>query len=181
MINMILVRGGDMNMGFDGDKSMDMNSEPIHQVSVTSFYIGERCITNDLAKELLNKKIKSNKPYFVGDWKEVEMIINSISQITKLPVRLPTEAEWEFAACSDQQSKIFVYNDDDEFCSDFFGKFENLLESTIDPTGPTKGRRHVVRYYGKGNKKFDRDHDEDENRIRLVIKAKELKIKGTGD
>lgn len=173
-INMFLVRGGDMNMGFDGDDSMDMNSEPIHQVSVTSFYISERCITNDLAKELLNKKNNSKKPFFVGDWKEVDAIIKAISEITKLPVRIPTEAEWEFAACSDQQSRIFVYNDDDEFCSDYFGKFENLLESTIDPTGPTKGRRRVVRYYGKGNKKFDRDHGDDENRIRLVIKAKEM-------
>ena len=41
VIRMVLVRGGDMNMGFDGRHSRAMKSEPVHKVKVTSFYISE--------------------------------------------------------------------------------------------------------------------------------------------
>lgn len=171
-INMILVRGGDMNMGFEGDDSVDMNSEPVHPVSVTSFYISNKCITSKLAKELIDKKVDTGRLYYRGKWKDIEALIRQINQITGLPLRVPTEAEWEFAACSDKQNLIFEYNDDDEFCSDYFGSFDNFY-NTIDPTGPDTGRRHVVRYYGKGDRKFDRDHSDPANRIRLVMKAKD--------
>jgi small nuclear ribonucleoprotein (snRNP)-like protein len=38
-VEMILVNGGRMNMGYDGSGSLRMNSEPVHEVVVTSFYI----------------------------------------------------------------------------------------------------------------------------------------------
>lgn len=171
-INMILVRGGHMNMGFDGDDSVDMNSEPVHPVSVTSFYISDKCLTSKLVKELIDKKVNTEILYYWGKWKDIEVLIQKINQITGLPLRVPTEAEWEFAACSDKQNIIFEFNDDDEFCSDYFGSFDNFY-NTIDPTGPDSGRRHVVRYYGKGDRKFDRDHSDPANRIRLVMKAKD--------
>ena len=172
-IKMILVRGGDMNMGYDGKGSMDMNSEPIHRVSVTSFYISNTCITSILAKQLTDKKV-SDRTFYIAKWEDINTMTQTIAQRTGIPVRMPTEAEWEFAACSEQQNLIFKYNDDDEFCSDYFEKFNTLSESTIDPTGPISGRRHVVRYYGKGNNKFDRDHSDSENRLRLVVKAKDI-------
>lgn len=150
-INMILVRGGHMNMGFDGDDSVDMNSEPVHPVNVTSFYISDKCLTSKLVKELIDKKVNTERLYYWGKWKDIEVLIQKINQITGLPLRVPTEAEWEFAACSDKQNIIFEFNDDDEFCSDYFGSFNNFY-NTIDPTGPDTGRRHVVRYYGKGIK-----------------------------
>lgn len=171
-INMILVRGGNMNMGFDGDDSVDMNSEPVHPVSVTSFYISDKCLTSKLVKELIDTKVNTERLYYWGKWKDIEALIRQINQITGFPLRVPTEAEWEFAACSDKQNLIFEYNDDDEFCSDYFGSFDNFY-NTIDPTGPDTGRRHVVRYYGKGDRKFDRDHSDPANRIRLVMKAKD--------
>ena len=172
-IKMILVRGGDINMGFDGKGSMDMNSEPVHQVSVSSFYMSERCITSKLAKDFIDKKVDLRRTFYVGKWEDINTIIDALSQKTGLPLRLPTEAEWEFAACSEQQNLLFIHNDDDEFCLDFFGSFEDLTEQTLDPKGPASGRRHVVRYYGKGNNKYDRDHSDPKNRMRLVIKAKD--------
>ena len=175
-ISMILIRGGEMNMGFDGDDSMDYNSEPIHRVSVTSFYLSKRCISVDLAKQLTDKKYRNNHGFYCAKWENVDAMAKAIADKVALPLRLPTEAEWEFAACSKQQNKLFVYNDDDEFCSDYFGEFSTLTEGTIDPIGPSSGRRHVVRYYGKGDKKFDRDHSDAENRMRLAIKAKNINL-----
>ena len=172
-IKMILVRGGDINMGFDGKGSMDMNSEPVHQVSVSSFYMSERCITSKLAKDFIDKKVDLRRTFYVGKWEDINTIIDALSQKTGLPLRLPTEAEWEFAACSEQQNLLFIHNDDDEFCLDFFGSFEDLTEQTLDPKGPASGKRHVVRYYGKGNNKYDRDHSDPKNRMRLVLKAKD--------
>lgn len=170
-IKMILIRGGEMNMGFDGKDSQDMNSEPVHRVRVTSFYISKECVPTSLASQLTDRKMSLDRPFFIAKWKYVEEMADTIAKITGIPVRIPTEAEWEFTACSEKQNDIFSYNDDDEFCSDYFAEYVN--ETIVDPTGPQKGRRHVVRYYGKGNRKFDRDHSDSENRMRLAIKAKD--------
>lgn len=172
-IKMILVRGGDMNMGFDGKGSIDMNSQPVHKVSVTSFYLSETCIKSELALQLTDNKFDKTREFYIGKWVDVDAMAKKIGQITNLPIRMPTEAEWEFAACSDKQGLIFKHNDDDEFCSDYFAEF--VMESITDPSGPVSGRRHVVRYYGKGNRRFDRDHSDSANRLRLAIKAKDLK------
>ena len=180
-IKMILVRGGDMNMGFDGSGSRDMNSEPIHRVSVTSFYLSETCIPSNLATQLTDKKVNMGRTFYFGKWVDVNAMANKIAQQTGLPIRMPSEAEWEFAACSEQQRLIFTKNDDDEFCLDYYAEFENLVESVLDPTGPVYGRRHVVRYYGKGNRKFDRDHSDSENRLRLAVKAKDVNFELTVD
>ena len=59
-IKMILVKGGEMNMGFDGDDSLDMKSEPVHRVKVTSFYISDEFIPSLLAAKLTDRKINKN-------------------------------------------------------------------------------------------------------------------------
>ena len=104
--------------------------------------------------------------------------IVSRTEVSQVPVRIPTEAEWEFAACSQQQHILFSTCNDLEVCSDWFASFESI-DYAIDPTGPSKGKNHVTRsfsrmeskfyriyvgYYGFGNKRYDR----------LVVKARDV-------
>ena len=177
-IKMILVKGGEMNMGYDGDGSRGMKSRPVHKVKVTSFYISDEFIPTRLAAKLTSKKIDTDWPYHEDKWIELSEMANSIGKEVGMPVRLPLEAEWEFAACSKQQSSIFTKCDNNEFCYDFFAPYENSSEVVVDPEGPKNGKKHVVRYYGNGNakEKFDRSDYDPKNHFRIVIKAKDVKF-----
>lgn len=176
-INMILVRGGDMNMGFDGDDSRDMRSEPVHKVSVTSFYISDTFIPSVLAQKLTNKKINTKWPYHEDRWGVINDMISKMAKEVGMPLRLPLEAEWEFAACSKQQKMIFAKCARNEFCFDFLAAYEKISESVVDPTGPESGDKHVARYYGEGNRKFDRSESDSKNHFRIVVKAKDINNK----
>jgi small nuclear ribonucleoprotein (snRNP)-like protein len=153
-IRMILVRGGDYMMGFDGRHSMAMKSEPVHKVMVTSFYISKFYVTSDIVKNY-KKKVGKETFYQAKNWEDANNIATAISEDNKLPLRLPTEAEWEFAACSSVQNRIFDYCGSIEYCSDFFGKF-NKWEEKPDPTGPINGKHHVIRAYNQVKGKYNR-------------------------
>ena len=172
---MILVRGGDYMMGFDGRHSMAMKSEPVHKVMVTSFYISKFYVTSDIVKNY-KKKVGKETFYQAKNWEDANNIATAISEDNKLPLRLPTEAEWEFAACSSVQNRIFDYCGSIEYCSDFFGKF-NKWEEKPDPTGPINGKHHVIRAYNQVKGKYNRTLLYDRKNycyFRLAIKAKDL-------
>lgn len=69
-IKMILVRGGDMNMGFNGRHSRSMKSEPVHKVGVTSFYMSETFVTTEIIAEVTGEKVKRIRkatiPHVIG-------------------------------------------------------------------------------------------------------------------
>lgn len=175
-IKMILVRGGDLNMGYDGRHSLKYKSEPVHKVKVTSFYMSEEYITRSIASTLIPKiKIKKDPYYSDEEYDYLNEIAVSIAKHTNIPVRIPTEAEWEYAACSEKQSVLFDKCKDYEFCSDWFGVFEKY-DGLKDPTGPSKGKRHVYRSYSKFSSKYDRSSLKEQKKMyfRIVVKAKDV-------
>ena len=153
LIKMILVRGGDMNMGYEGKGSLTMNSEPLHKVTVTSFYLSETFVTSKVYQEVTDK----------------------IDKKVGLPVRLPTEVEWEYAAFSPVKNILFSVCKDFEYCLDLYKKYQPGY--AIDPTGPVKGNKHVRRAFNRPDGKLDRSPESGGACFRLAIKAKDIIIK----
>ena len=187
-IKMILVRGGDMNMGFDGSGSRSMNSEPVHKVGVTSFYMSETFVTSSIVANISENSSKSD--YYKTSWKDANDIVQIIADKSGLTVRLPLEAEWEYAACSHEQDKIFNKCQNPEFCSDFYEEYKDT-EYRIDPKGPNKGVKkfgkqrssshnrqysgiHVMRAYNNEKGKLSREGTTHNCYFRIVVKAKDV-------
>ena len=112
---MVAVEGGTFQMGATSEQqSPDGNEKPVHQVTLSSFSIGETEVTQELWEAVMG----SNPSYFKGSqlpvecvsWNDCQTFITKLNQLTGQTFRLPTEAEWEYAARSGNQSKGYQYS-----------------------------------------------------------------------
>ena len=107
---MVTVPAGTFAMGSNDDAT----EKPIHQVRIKSFAIGKYPITvrewNQCvaAKACTNKATgKDDAPVTNVSWNDAQQFTEWLSGVTKKQYRLPTEAEWEYAARGGTQTKYW--------------------------------------------------------------------------
>lgn len=115
-IEMVKVEGGTFMMGAIPEMKNSWTEErPIHQVTLTNdYYIGKYEVTQSLWCALMD----NNPSYFKGDnlpveqvsWDDCQKFINKLNDITGRKFRLPTEAEWEYAARGGKKSRGYQYS-----------------------------------------------------------------------
>lgn len=108
---MIKVTGGTFKMG--SDRSSE-NATPIHDVTLSDYYIGENEVTQELWQVVMGYNPSyhkgSKRPVDNVSWQDCQTFIKKLNELTGHVFRLPTEAEWEFAAKGGIWSEGFVYS-----------------------------------------------------------------------
>lgn len=101
---MILVNPGTFIMGYTDPNKPIENELPTHKVTLPYYYIGEAEVTQALWQAVMGSnpsptKYKGlQKPVIGVSWNDCQEFIRKLNKITGRKFRLPTEAEWEFAA-----------------------------------------------------------------------------------
>jgi formylglycine-generating enzyme required for sulfatase activity len=110
--NMIYVEGGSFMMGSEAANAEE-DEKPIHEVTLSDFYIGEMEVTQQLWQLVMgnNPSVKegNNLPVTNISWGDCQTFVEKLSEMTGMHFRLPTEAEWEYAARGGQKSKGYTY------------------------------------------------------------------------
>ena len=115
-IDMVRVEAGTFTMGATPEMEYPEDDEkPAHQITLTNdYYIGKYEVTQALWQAVMG----SNPSNFKGDdlpvetvsWDDCQKFIIKLNRITGKKFRLPTEAEWEYAARGGKKSSGYQYS-----------------------------------------------------------------------
>ena len=148
-IEMVFVEGGTFEMGCNSEMLDDcLDSEkPAHQVTLKDFYIGKYEVTQAQWYEIMGTDIRQqrdkagegwmifgegdNYPMYYVSWNEAQEFIKRLNDKTGKSYRLPTEAEWEYAARGGNQGHGYKYSG-----SNTIGESAWYLGNSDDMTHP---------------------------------------------
>ena len=115
-LQMVYVEGGTFTMGAtpeQGSEAYDYE-KPAHKVTLSSYYIGKFEVTQAQWRAIMGKNpssfIGDNNPVERVSWNEAQEFCQKLSTLTGKKYRLPTEAEWEYAARGGNKSKGYKYS-----------------------------------------------------------------------
>ena len=115
-IDRVRVAAGTFTMGATPEMKNPWDNElPTHQVTLSNdYYIGKYEVTQALWKAVMGKnpsKYKGdNLPVENVSWNDCLKFISKLNKITSRTFRLPTEAEWEYAARGGNKSRGYQYS-----------------------------------------------------------------------
>ena len=116
MADMVLVEGGTYMMGNpDRDRNDEYAKDVPHEVTLSSFYICKYEVTEALWTAVMGSnpsyhKLGDNYPVEQVNWYDCQNFVEKLSELTGRHFRLPTEAEWEYAARGGKRSRGYRYS-----------------------------------------------------------------------
>ena len=113
---MVAVEGGTFAMGATSEQGTNDPHDleyPTHSVTLSDFAIGETEVTQELWKAVMGSNPSNfsgtNLPVEKVSWNDCQTFISKLNDLTGKNFRLPTEAEWEYAARGGNKSKGYKY------------------------------------------------------------------------
>ena len=159
---MKLVEGGIFTMGCTSEQGSDCDSDekPSHSVTLGDYWIGETEVTQALWRAVMGSEPNYNggwtNEYGKGDaypayrvsWDDCQEFIRKLNQLTGKTFRLPTEAEWEYAARGGKKSGGYKYSG-----SNSLGDVAWYTDNSSSATHPvkTKAANELGLYDMSGN------------------------------
>ena len=113
---MVYVEGGTFQMGATEEQGEDAfdREKPVHRVTLSSYLIGKHEVTQALWDEVMGINASYNKqggdyPVENVRWFDCQKFVKELNARTGMKFRMPTEAEWEYAARGGDRSKGYKY------------------------------------------------------------------------
>ncbi|MBR2084996.1 MAG: SUMF1/EgtB/PvdO family nonheme iron enzyme [Muribaculaceae bacterium] len=152
---MVTVEGGTFTMGATAEQGSDAGGEeyPTHQVTLSSYSIGQTEVTQELWQAVMGSNPSCSQgnlqhPVEQVSWEDCQTFVAELNELTGKTFRLPTEAEWEYAARGGNKSLGYKYagsNDINEVAWYWDG-----TSTTIQPVA-TKAPNELGIYDMSGN------------------------------
>lgn len=117
IITLVPVRGGTFSMGSE-DAQAFSRERPVHGVSVTGFYMADSEVTQGLWRKVMGSNpaqnaVGDNYPVENVSWEDCQEFIKRLNSLSGRNFRLPTEAEWEYAARGGSYANNYRYSGSD--------------------------------------------------------------------
>lgn len=111
---MIKVVGGTFTMGATSEMEPVELDLPCHEVSLSDYWIGETQVTQQLWRAIMGTNpssfVNEQFPVVGTSWNICQIFVSKLAQLTGANFRLPTEAEWEYAARGGRKTHGFRYS-----------------------------------------------------------------------
>ena len=116
---MVKVKGSTFKMGaMPACNIAEEDEYPVHNVLLNDYYIGETEVTRELWSAVMGNDPSGmqgtgQSPVESVNWNDCNNFLNKLNELTGANFRLPTEAQWEYAARGGRNSKGYLYSGSD--------------------------------------------------------------------